>query len=337
MLNIRTKAIPAAILGLSLLAAADVASADDGVTIMVGGINKIIYLPARLTEQLGYFQEEGLNVKLMSEPAGVNAENEMLAGAVTAVVGFYDHTIDLQSKGKEVKSIVQFAKVPGEVELVSAKEGETIKSPADFKGKNLGVTGLGSSTDFLTQYMAVKSGLKAGEYTLLPVGAGNTFIAAMQQSRISAGMTTDPTATQLVTSGQAKVLADMRNEAGTLQALGGLYPAASLYASSQWIANHPNEVKKLARAFVKTMRFINTHSAEEIADKMPPDYYGGNKTLYIAALKASLPMFTADGRMPAGGPETVLKVLATFKPNIKPAQIDLSRTYTTEFVDAAKK
>src|ERR1700693_4211247 len=74
--------------------------AADKVSIMVGGIEKQIYLPAKLAEQLGYFKEQGLNVELQSEAAGVNAENEMLAGAVQGVVGFYDHTIDLQAKGK---------------------------------------------------------------------------------------------------------------------------------------------------------------------------------------------------------------------------------------------
>jgi NitT/TauT family transport system substrate-binding protein len=320
-------------LALSLLGGAQAA---EPITIMVGGINKIIYLPAKLTEQLGYFKEQGLEVQLLSEPAGVNAENEMLAGVVNGVVGFYDHTIDLQSKGKEVESVVQFAKVPGEVELVSAKEAATVKSAADFKGKTLGVTGLGSSTDFLTQYMAIKAGVKQGEYVLLPVGAGNSFIASIQQGRISAGMTTDPTVTQMLATGDAKILADMRTEAGSQAALGGLYPAASLYMPTAWVNAHKAEVAKLARAFVKTMKFISTHSAEEIAAKMPVDYYGGDKARYVEALKASQPMFTADGRMPAGGPETVLKVLATFKPAVKNASIDLTKTYTTVFVDAAK-
>ena len=43
---------------------------------------------------------------------------------------------------------------------------------------------------------------------------------------------------------------------------------------------------------------------------MPKDYYGNDKDLYVGALKASLPMFTKDGKMPADGPETVLKVLS---------------------------
>jgi NitT/TauT family transport system substrate-binding protein len=87
--------------------------AADKVTLMVGGIEKIIYLPAKLTESLGYFKEQGLSVELASEPAGVNATNELVAGAIQGAVGFYDHTIDLQAKGKEIKSVVQMGLVSG--------------------------------------------------------------------------------------------------------------------------------------------------------------------------------------------------------------------------------
>jgi NitT/TauT family transport system substrate-binding protein len=311
------------------------ARADDKVTIMVGGYEKQIYLPAKLTEALGYFKDEGLDVELLNEPAGVDAENEMLAGAVQAVVGFYDHSIDLQAKGKFVESVVQFSQAPGEVELVSTKHPE-IKSPADFKGMNLGVTGLGSSTNFLTEYLAVKSGLKLGEFTSVPVGAGDTFIAAMQQDKIQAGMTTEPTITRLLKTGEAAILVDMRTMEGTKAALGGTYPAASLYMQTEWVDAHKETVQKLANAFVKTLKFISTHSAEEIADKMPKDYYVGDKAGYVKALAAGKAMFTADGVMPEGGPETVLTVLSAFKKELQGKQIDLSKTYTTAFVKAAK-
>jgi NitT/TauT family transport system substrate-binding protein len=184
--------------------------------------------------------------------------------------------------------------------------------------------------------MAYKAGLKAGDYTILPVGGGNTFIASLQNNRIDAGMTTDPAVTQLVASGQGKVLVDMRRTDDTAKVLGGLYPASSLYMPSNWVASHHDVVQKLVNAFVKTLKYMHTHSAEQIADQMPKDYYGGDKALYVKALEASLPSFTPDGRMPKGGPETVLQVLSTFKPQVKAAHIDLSRTYTTAFVDAAK-
>ena len=320
--------------GLLFSLASQHAMADDGkITIMVGGITKLIYLPARLTEQLGYFKDEGLDVELLSQPAGVDAENELLAGAVQAVVGFYDHTIDLQTKGKEVKAIVVFGQVPGEVEMVSTKAAETVKSMADVKGKTLGVTGLGSSTSFLTQYLAGQHGVQSNEYTMLPVGADASFIAAIRQNRIDAGMTTEPTVSALEKSGDAKVLVDMRSVEGTRAALGGTYPASSLYVQATWAAAHKPEAAKLAHAFVRTMQFIHTHSAEEIAAKMPDDYQK-DKAMYVRALKASLPMYTADGKMPADGPQTVLKVLSAFNPSVKGKHIDLARTYTNEFTSS---
>ncbi|WP_312834777.1 ABC transporter substrate-binding protein [Comamonas sp.] len=310
-------------------------AADDTVTIMVGGINKIIYLPAKLAESLGYFKEEGLKVELQSQPAGVDAENQLIAGAVQGVVGFYDHTIDLQAKGKEIQAIAVFCKVPGEVELVSTKAAAGgFQSMADAKGKTLGVTGLGSSTEFLTRYLVDKQGVASKDYSLLPVGAGNSFIAGMKQDRIQAGMTTELTVSQMLKTGEAKVLVDMRSEEGTQAALGGLYPAASLYVRNEWAASHKDQAAKLARAFGKTMQYISSHSAEDIADKMPKDYYGNDKELYVAALKASLPMYTKDGKMPEGGPETVLKVLSAYKPNVKSAHIDLAKTYSNAYLSA---
>ena len=319
----------------ALLAGASAVLAADKVTIMVGGYEKQIYLPAKLTESLGYFKDEGLEVELLNEAAGVDAENEMLAGAVQGVVGFYDHCVDLQAKGKFVMSVVQFSQAPGEVELISSKYPD-VKSMADLKSKNLGVTGLGSSTNFLSQYLMLKSGVKPGDYTTLPVGAGTTFIAAMQQDKIQAGMTTEPTISRLLATGEARVLVDMRTVEKTTAALGGTYPAASLYMQTAWIEKNKPLVQKLANAFVKTLKYIDTHSAADIADKMPKDYYAGNKESYVKALADGKAMFTRDGVMPQGGPETVLAVLAGFSKNIKGKQIDLSKTYTTEFVKNAK-
>ncbi|NMM86875.1 nitrate ABC transporter substrate-binding protein [Rhodococcus sp. SRB_17] len=309
-------------------------AADAPLIIMVGGINKIIYLPAKLTEALGYFKDEGLAVELQSQPAGVDAENQLIAGAVQGVVGFYDHTIDLQSKGKEIEAIAVFCKVPGEVEMVSTKAAPTFKSMADAKGKTLGVTGLGSSTEFLTRYLAARQGVASKDYSLLPVGAGNTFIAAIKQDRIQGGMTTEPTVSQLLKSGDAKVLVDLRTEQGTNAAIGGLYPAASLYVQNAWAESHPEQAGKLARAFARTMAYIHSHTAEQITELVPRDYYGSDKELYVQALKASLPMFTTDAKMPVGGPETVLKVLATYKPQVKGKNIDLSKTYTNAYLTA---
>ncbi|MFI1524274.1 ABC transporter substrate-binding protein [Kitasatospora cineracea] len=307
------------------------------VKIMVGGLDKVIYMPAMLTQRLGYFADAGVNVELLSEPAGVNATTALLAGDVQGAVGFYDHTIDLQAKGKIVESVVQFSQAPGEVEVVSAKQADAIKSGADFKGRKLGVTSIGSSTDFLTKYLAVKNGVNVSEFSPIAVGAGQTFIAALQQGSIDAGMTTDPTVATILSKQLGTVLYDMRTPEGSKAALGGLYPSSSLYMNTAWVDGNKETVQKLANAFVKTLKWMNTHTPEEIAAQMPADYAQGGAAEYAAAIKATLPMFTTDGVMPADGPKTVLSVLAAFHPDVqgKEASIDLAKTYTTEFVSKA--
>jgi len=334
--SLATAAAATALTGCRGGSANDDASATPHVSIMVGGIDKVIYLPAKLTEELGYFKDAGLDVDLKTEPSGASAENVMLAGKVDGTVGFYDHAITLQAQGKCVESVVQLAKVPGEAEVVATSAGD-VSSAADFTGKKLGVTSPGSSTDYLTQYLATKNGVDTSSYSTVTAGAGSTFIAALDNGGIDAGMTTDPTIATAVDKGLGKVLIDMRTEEGTKAALGGLYPAASLYMTCDYVEQNPKTVQKLADAFVRTMKWIGSHDAAEIAAEMPADYAGGDPALYEQSIEDSSPMFTADGRMPEGGPETVLDVLGTFSDTVKAKKdsIDLSKTYTTEFVDNA--
>src|SRR5438045_1716314 len=165
------------------------------VTLMVGGLDKQIYLPAMLTQRLGYFKQQGLAVQLSDEPAGVEAADQLLAGKVDGVIGFYDHTLDLQGKGRQTESVVQLLRLPGEAEMCRDDVASTVSSPADWSGRKLGVTGLGSSTYFLTQYLAQHNGVPTNKITPIAVKAGPTFVAAMQHKAIDCGMTTEPTIT----------------------------------------------------------------------------------------------------------------------------------------------
>jgi len=129
----------------------------------------------------------------------------------------------------------------------------------------------------------------------------------------------------------------MRSLESTQAALGGPYPAASLYVASAWLEKNRPVAQKLANAMVKTMRWMASHSAAEIADKMPKEYMVGNRDLYVQGLAEGKSQFTPDGRMPANGPETVLKVMSSFSKNVMGKQIDLGKTFTTELVDVAAK
>lgn len=302
--------------------------------IMVGGLNKQIYLPNMLAQRLGYFTEQHLNVTLIDEGSGQASEDEVVAGNVDAGSGAYVHPMVLNTQGKKIETICQFGIAPGEAEVV-ATSASGINGPKDLAGKNLGVTDLGSGTHVLTQAIIGTAGSDPNSAHYVAVGAGDTFIAAIDQKKIVAGMTTYPTISRLVNSGKGKILVSLLSPKDTEAALGGDYPFIGVFAKNDWVNSNKDTAQRLVNAYVKTLKFMHSHSAAEIADKMPSDYYAGDKNSYVQDLQSQLAIFGTDCRMPSGGPETVQKIQQQFVSSYKGKSANLSETYTNDFADKA--
>jgi len=302
--------------------------------IMVGGLNKQIYLPNMLAQRLGYFKAENLDVTLIDEGSGQASEEEVVAGNVDAGSGAYVHPMVLNTQGKKIETICQFGIAPGEAEVVDASL-TNITSVKDLAGKNLGVTDLGSGTHVLTQAILGSAGVDPTKAHYVAVGAGDTFIAAIQQKKIAAGMTTYPTISRLVNSGKGKILVSLLTPDSTRAALGGDYPFIGIFAKNDWVNSNKAVAQRLVNAYVKTLKYIHSHTPDEIASQMPTDYFAGDKASYVADLKDQLSIFGNDCKMPAGGPETVQKIQQQFVSSYKGKSANLSETYTNEFADKA--
>jgi NitT/TauT family transport system substrate-binding protein len=312
-------------------------SSTPTVTLMVGGIDKQIYLPYQLAQDLGFYKKYGVNVQLSTEQnGGVGAETAMVSGQVDLAGAWYVHTIDFQLKGKNVVDVVQLSGAPGEREMCGTSSGVT--SPADWKGKNLGVTDIGSGTDNLTLYLAARSHLTTSQYSRVAVGAGPTFVASLQHGRIACGMTTQPTVNAIEKQGIGSSVIDLATTSGAQQWLGGAYPAAGVLARADWVASHQAVVQKVVDALVATMHWINTHSAADIANAMPAAFVSNGLTTkadYIAALAQDKGQFLADGLMPANGPATALAV-DKLAGNVT-GPVTIASTYTNQYAIAANK
>jgi NitT/TauT family transport system substrate-binding protein len=307
------------------------------VTLMVGGIDKQIYLPYQLAANLGFYKKYGVNVQLSTEQnGGVGAEDAMVSGQVDMAGAWYVHTIDFQAKGKDVVDVVQLSGAPGEREMCGKSSG--ISSPAQWKGKSLGVTDIGSGTDELTLYLAARNHLNSKEISRVAVGAGPTFVAAIQHNRIACGMTTQPTVGALEKQGIGTSMINLSSTAGAEQWLGGAYPGAGVLARADWVASHRAVVQKVVDALVATMHWIATHSAADIANAMPPAFVSNGLTTkadYTAELAADKGQFLPDGMMPASGPPTVLTI-EKFIGNVT-GSVNLGTTYTNQYAIAANK
>ena len=309
------------------------------VTLMVGGIDKQIYLPYQLAQDLGYYKKYGVNMQLSTEQAGgVGAETAMASGQVDMAGAWYEHTIEFQQKGKNVTDVVQLSGAPGE--RIMCANGTNISSPSQWKGKTFGVTDLGSGTDELTQYLAARYHLTTKDYTRVAAGDGETMIAALQHNRITCGMTTQPTVAAIEQQKAGYMAFDLATTAGVQKWLGGFVPTAGVLALTSWVNQNKPTVQKVVDALVATMHWIATHSAAQIAAEMPADFVSNSlvsRSEYVTALAQDKSQFLPDGMMPSTGPGVVEAIGKTAGTIVSSVPVNIPATYTNSYAAAANK
>ena len=322
----------------ALVLSSGLALAQSKVTLAVGGGGCLCYLPTILAKQLGEFEKAGVAVDVVDFKGGSESLKAVIGGSADVVSGYFDHCVNLAAKGQHLQAFVVYDRYPGLALVVSPKHAEEIKSVKDLANKKVGVSAPGSSTDFFLKYLLSKNGVDPNSVGVVGVGLGATAVAAMEQGQIDAAVMLDPSVTILQGRNKdLKILSDTRTQKDTLAVFGGEYPGGALYTKADWVAGHQKEVQGMATAIVSTLKWIHSHTPEEIMNKMPPEMVGKDKDLYLAALKNTIPMYSETGRMDPKGAAAVLAVFSQSSPDVAKANIDLSKTYTNDFVDAAIK
>src|SRR6476659_2402267 len=323
---------------LALALTSGLAAAQSKVTIAIGGGSCLCYLPTVLAKQLGEYDKAGLAVELVDLKGGSDALKAVLGGSADVVSGYFDHCVNLAAKKQELQAFVVYDRYPGLVLVVSPSHTKEISSIKDLVGKKVGVSAPGSSTDFFLKYVLKKNGLEPASASVIGVGLGATAVAAMEQGQIDAAVMLDPSVTVLQGNHpDLRILSDTRTQKDNQAVFGGEYPGGALYSTVAWVTSHEKEVQALTNSIVNTLAWIHAHSPEEIMEKMPPEIVGKDKSLYLAALKNTIPMYSETGKMAPKGADAVLAVFSVGSPEVAKANIDVSKTFTNKYVDQAKK
>jgi NitT/TauT family transport system substrate-binding protein len=306
------------------------------VTIAVGGGACLCYLPTMLAKELGEFDKAGVEVEVVDFKGGSDALKAVMGGSADVVSGYFDHCVNLAAKNQTLTSFVVYDRYPGFALVVSPKHTGAVTSVKDLAGKRVGVSAPGSSTDFFLKYILSRNGVDPNSVGIVGVGLGPTAVAAMEQGTVEAAIMLDPAITLLQGKNKdLRIFSDTRTQKDTLEVFAGEYPGGALYTRGDWMAAHEKDVQAMANAMVATLKWIHTHSPEEIVARMPDNLVGPDKALYLAALKNTLPMYSQTGRMDPKGAEAVLAVFSQSVPEIAKAHIDLGKTYTNKYVDQA--
>jgi NitT/TauT family transport system substrate-binding protein len=327
------------ILFLAVLSAATASEAQiekRDVHIAVGGQASFYYLPITIAERQGYFRDEGLNIKISDFAGGAVALRAVVGGSADVVSGAYEHTISLQSKKQYFQAFVAQGRLPQIAFGIASAKAQSIKSFKDLKGLKVGVSAPGSSTHNLVKQLLTKGGLDPNkDVAIIGVGLGATAINALKSGQIDAISNTDPVMTKLELDNAIKVIADTRTLKGTEAVWGAPLPAGVLHAAIEFVQKNPNTVQALANAIVRADKWIARASATDVAKVVPESYLLGDRALYLFSYDKVKEAISRDGLISDAGARATLKSLAAFDPNIKPAEIDLSRTYTNEFAKKA--
>lgn len=321
---------------LALLATAAQAQIEKkDVHIAVGGKVALYYLPLTITERLGYFKDEGLNVRISDFAGGTRSLEAVVGGSADVVSGSYEHTINMQSRKIPFQAFVLAGAAPQISVAIASRLAGSYKSPKDLKGLKVGVSAPGSSTNMVVNYLLAKGGLKPTDVAIIGIGAGANVIAAVDQGRVDVISQTDPAVTILEKDGKVKVIAETRTPEGTASLFGGPMPAASLYAPVEFIRKNPNTVQALTNATVRALIWMQQASPQQILATVPEEYTLGNKAMYLFAYNNVKSAYSKDGLFSEAGAATTLKALASSNPKLNPSEIRLSETYTNEFVKKA--
>jgi NitT/TauT family transport system substrate-binding protein len=307
------------------------------VGIAVGGKNLLYYLPLTVAEQLGYFKAEGLDATIYDFAGGSKALQAVIGGSADVVSGAFEHTLTMQEKGQRMRAFVLQGRAPQIVLGINPKTMPNYKGIADLKGKKIGVSAPGSSTNVMANFVLATAGLKPSDVSYVGVGTASGAVAAMRSGQIDAMSNLDPVITLLQRSGDLKIITDTRKVPDADKVFGGPMPAACLYAPQAFLDKNPQTAQALTNAIVRADKWIQNAGPSDIIKVVPEAYLLGDRAVYIDAFMAAKGALSADGMIPEAGAATALRALQSVDPKLAAYKADLAAIYTNELVKRANQ
>lgn len=322
--------------GTAMAATTDARLERPRLSLAVGGRFSLQHLPLAVAEHLGYFKSEGLDVIVQEFPSAFRAQQAALSGGADLVAGVYEQTIALQDRNQYFQSFVLQTRAPQIAFGVSSRTLPGFQGVADLKGRKIGVSAPGSSTDMVVNLVLARAGLKPSDVRIIAVGNAQGALAAVRSGQIDALCNPDPVMTQLEQSGEVRVVADARSLKGNLELFGGSMPSSCLLGAVEFITRNPSTCQALAHALVRALAWLQQAGPGDVLKALPDAYLGPDRGLFLAAFHRCREAWSPDGMMPDDGPRTALQVLAGFDENLRPEKIELPKTFTNEFSRRAR-
>ena len=311
----------AAIVAVFLLAAIPVpAAASTALTVGEALATADNIMPLAIGDDIGIFKQHGLDLKLVALGGGSKLAQAMAAGSIDIGLGAGTE-MALMAKGAPATAVCETS---GPVSFfgVGVPPDSPITSLADLKGKTIGVSSLGSLTDWLAHELANKEGWgEKGVVTVALGGGPAAIVAAFRVHQVDAAMSTT---TQLLTFEQShagRLLASVSSYEGN--AASGI-----IEASNRLIASDPGAVRAFIAAWIETIDYVRAHKADTVKRESEIGHFDAQVMAHEYDL--TIGMFTKDCRFDAESLATLKRSFVALK--LLDHEPDMSKLYTEAFL-----
>ena len=228
--------------------------------------HSIFYAPMYVAIEEGYFEDEGIDLALVTGFGADKTMTAVLSGE--ADIGFMgpETTIYAANEGAS-DMVVNFAQLTQRAGnfLIARKPMEDFKW-SDLKGKTVLGGRAGGMPEMVFEYVLKKNNLDpAADLTIdQSIDFGSTA-AAFSGGQGDFTVEFEPSATSLETEGAGSVVASIGVDSGYV-------PYTAFSAKESYITDHPDLIQAFVNALQKGMIYVNEHNSEEIADVIAPQF-----------------------------------------------------------------
>ncbi|HIX25477.1 MAG TPA: ABC transporter substrate-binding protein [Candidatus Lachnoclostridium avicola] len=228
--------------------------------------HSVFYAPQYAAIELGCFEEEGIDLKLVNGGGADKVMTALISG--DADIGFMgsEAGIYVYQEGSEDYA-VNFAQLTQRAgNFLVSRSPEPDFQWADLKGKSVLGGRAGGMPEMVFEYILKKNGLDP--QTDLSIDQSISFgltAAAFPGSGADYTVEFEPFATALEQQGQGYVVASLGVDSGYV-------PYTAYSARRTYMEEHPEIIQGFVNAIQKGLEYVNSHSAQEIAEVIHPQF-----------------------------------------------------------------
>jgi NitT/TauT family transport system substrate-binding protein len=256
--------------------------ADGRIVVGVSTVN-VAFLPVYLTQDRGFFKDEGLDVLVVMFNAGATNLQAMIGGDVQIMAGGVPETVLARAGGADIKNFWAISNVmPFQIYGSAA-----MKSLKDSKGKKFAISRFGSLSEFLTRSALRHAGVDPKDVTMLQIGATPARFTTLATGIVDATLLWFPVTERAKAAGMTKLL-DLKE----------LYPQwtnVGFIAREPWLAKEKDQATRFLRAYQKGVRYTRDNRDDGI--RTLRKYVGLDAKEAAAGYDEYRDSFPLDGRI----------------------------------------